>query len=158
MAFRRSLLRVPAGLRGPGAQGYNELAPCLAVLDAGRRVVYDPALLVDHHLAPRYEHGDGNRYHAATAKRVDDAFNQSYTLLSMRPRRRYTRMAYVILVGDRSTGGLLRCGWAALRGDRRLAREVRPLLRAHTDAWRESRRHPLRTVSPDDPFPTHAKP
>ncbi len=152
MAVRRNLLRFPVGLRGPGAPGYNELAPCLAVLDAGRRVVYDPDLLVDHHVAPRYEHGDGNRIHAATAKRVDDAYNQSYTLLSLRPRTRYVRLAYVILVGDRSTGGLLRCAWAALRGDRRLAGELRPLLGAHLDAWRTSRRRPLRTVSPDEPF------
>ncbi len=153
MAFRRHLLRLPAGLRGQGAPGYNELAPCLAVLDAGRRVVYDPDVVVDHHLAPRYEHGDGDRTHAATPKRVDDAFNQTYTLLSMRPRRRLSRLAYVTLIGDRSTGGLLRCTWAALRGDRRLAREVRPLLQAHWAAWRAARREPLRLVGPDEPWP-----
>jgi GT2 family glycosyltransferase len=152
MAFRRHLLRSPVGLRGPGAEGCNELAPCLAVLAAGRRVVYDPELCVDHDHAPRYEHGDGNRVHAATAKRVDDAFNQTYTLLSLRPGR-VRRMLYVVLIGDRSTGGLARCAWAALRGDRRLAGELRPLLRAHLDAWREARRRPLRVVAPDEPYP-----
>lgn len=152
MAVRRHLLRLPDGLRGPGAQGYHELATSLAVLAEGRRVVYDPAVLVDHHLAPRFEHGDGDRHHAATAKRADDAFNQTYVLLSLRPRGRFLRMAYVLLVGDRSTGGLLRCAWALVRGDRRLAREVGALARAHLDAWREHRRRPLRLVRPDEPL------
>ena len=152
MAYRRNLLRFPVGLRGPGAQGFNELTMCLSVLEAGRRVVYDPELLVDHHLAPRFEHGDGDRAHGATAKRVDDAFNQSYTLLSLRPHRAL-RMLYVTLIGDRSTGGFARCAWAAVHGDRRLARELRPLLGAHVDAWREARRHPIRAVRADEPFP-----
>lgn len=153
MAVRRDLLLIPAGLRGPGAQGYHELATSLWVVAAGQRVRYDPALLVDHHLAPRYEHGDGDRHHAATPKRVDDAYNQSYVLFSLRRRGRWARLAYVIVLGDRSVGGLLRSAAAAAHGDRRLAAEWRPLLRAHLEAWRAARRAPLRGIRPDEPFP-----
>jgi hypothetical protein len=149
LAVRRDLLRLPVGLRGRGAQGYNELAICLAVRETGHRVVYDPELLVDHHLAARPEYGDRDgRGAPSTEQRADDAFNQSFILLSMRPRRRWSRLAYVTLLGDRSTGGLLRCSLARLRGDRVLAGERRALLRAHRDADRAARTHPLELRSP----------
>jgi GT2 family glycosyltransferase len=154
MAVRRELLRFPTGLRGQGALGYNELSMCLAVRAAGRRVVYDPGLLVDHRVAPRSEYTGGDRVNVPTARRLDDAYNQTYTLLSMRPGHRLTRMLYVVLIGDRSTGGLARCGWAALRGDWQLAGQLVPLLAVQRDAWRESRRRPLRGIAPDEPYPT----
>ena len=153
MAVRRDLLRLPVGLRGPGAPGYHELATCLAVLDAGRRVVYDPLVLVDHHIAPRHDHGDGDRHDVPARRRADDAFNQTYALLSLGSGGRLARMAYVVVVGDRSTGGLLRCAWAAVTGDRRLAAQLVPLLRAQRDAWATSRRRPMHMVGPDEPFP-----
>ena len=49
MSVRRSLLRFPVGLRGEGAQVFNELAMCLAVADQGQKVVYDPRAQVDHY-------------------------------------------------------------------------------------------------------------
>lgn len=152
MAVRRELLRFPVGLHGPGAPGYGELATCLAVLDAGARVRYDPDLLVDHDLAERYEHGPDRRHRPSLAARTDDAFNQTYTLLSMR-RGQIRQMAYVLLVGDRSCGGALRCAAALVTGDRQLAREWWPLLQAQRAAWRAWRAQPLRTVRPDEPFP-----
>jgi GT2 family glycosyltransferase len=154
MAVRRELLRFPTGLRGEGALGYNELAVCLAVQAAGRRVVYDPSLLVDHRVAPRSEYTGGDRVQVPTARRVADAFNQTYIVLALRPKRRVSRMLYVVLIGDRSTGGLLRCAWAALRGDRQLAGQLVPLLAAQRDAWHENRRRPLRGIAPDEPYPT----
>ena len=153
MAFRRDLLRFPVGLRGPGAPGYAELSSCLFVLGAGAKVRYDPALLVDHWLADRTEHGADRRSNPSTAARTDDAFNQTYTLLSFRPARRWALMAYVVLIGDRSTGGLARCLVAAVTGDRQLARELVPLLGAHLAAWRAWTRQPLQTVAATDPLP-----
>lgn len=154
MAFRRSLLSFPVGLRGLGAQGYNEVSLCLAVRAAGYRVVYDPSLRVDHQLAPRHEQGDGDRRRPGLAKRQDDAFNQTYTLLSFRPRWRGPHMVYVLLVGDRSTGGLARCVAAALTGDRLLANQLVPLWRIQREAWTAWKAAPLCGVAPDETFPT----
>jgi glycosyltransferase involved in cell wall biosynthesis len=153
MAFRRELLRFPVGLRGPGAPGYAELSSCLYVLEAGARVRYDPELLVDHALADRTEHGPDRRRSPSLAARTDDAFNQTYTLLSYRPGRRWLLMTYALLIGDRSTGGLTRCSVAALTGDRQLARQLVPLLRAQVDAWRAWTRQPLLMAAPTDALP-----
>ncbi|MGK2950557.1 MAG: nucleotidyltransferase family protein [Acidimicrobiales bacterium] len=156
MAFRRELLRFPVGLRGPGAPGYAELSSCLEVLEAGARVRYDPSLLVDHGLADRTEHGADRRQNPSIAARADDAFNQTYTLLSYRPARRWVLLTYVVAVGDRSCGGALRCAVSLVTGDRHLAREWWPLLTAQRAAWRAWRAQPLRTVRPDEPFPETA--
>lgn len=55
-AFRAPLLRemgFDARLRGVGAQQHWELGVCLPLRRAGWRLVYDPAVVVEHHVEPR---------------------------------------------------------------------------------------------------------
>jgi hypothetical protein len=150
MAVRRDLLRFPVGLRGDGSPVYNELAMCLAVKEAGKQVVYDPFLLVDHNWAERFD--EDRRSDPTMRARTDAVFNQSYIIFSMLPGRRFGRMAYVTLWGDRGNGGVVRCAYAALTGDRRTAETFAPYLRAHREAWRAASSTPLRLVSVDEAF------
>lgn len=58
MSFRRELLgelRMDSRLRGEGAQWHCELKLCLEMRALGRRLAYDPAILVDHFPAPRHD-------------------------------------------------------------------------------------------------------
>lgn len=58
MAFRRTALaglRLDERLRGSGAQMHWELALGLAVKRAGWRLIYDPAVAVDHYPAERFD-------------------------------------------------------------------------------------------------------
>ena len=58
MSFRRELLggiRMDPRLRGEGAQWHCELKLCLEMRALGRRLAYDPTILVDHFPAPRHD-------------------------------------------------------------------------------------------------------
>lgn len=142
MAVRSGLLRLPTGLRGQGAEVFNDLAVSLAVVNAGFRVLYDPDIVVDHHQAPRWDE-DGRGTDRSRRARADAAFNQSYILFSLRPDRRLLRVAYVALWGDRDNGGIVRCVWARVRGQRELSGMFTVFLGAHAEAWRQARAQPL---------------
>jgi hypothetical protein len=49
MALRREALALPDGLRGSGAQAHFEVAMCLWARKRDWRIVYDPAIVVDHY-------------------------------------------------------------------------------------------------------------
>lgn len=142
MAVRSRLLRLPTGLRGQGAEVFNDLAVSLAVVNAGFRVLYDPGIAVDHHQAPRWDE-DGRGTDRSRQARADAAFNQSYILFSLRPEHRFLRVAYVALWGDRDNGGIVRCLWARLRGQRELSGMFTAFLHAHAEGWRQARAQPL---------------
>lgn len=58
MSFRRDMLgdlRMDPRLRGDGAQWHCELKLCLEMRARGRRLAYDPAILVDHFPARRHD-------------------------------------------------------------------------------------------------------
>jgi len=151
MAYRADVLRIPANLRGVGAEVYNEVAMGLHVRAAHAEVVYDPELLVAHDLAPRF---DVDRRDAPTAEaRADAVFNQSFILFSMLPPwRRAVRLGYVLAWGDRGNGGLVCCAALAAQRDPDLRGLALTYAHAHLRAWRASRREPLRLVAPGQRF------
>lgn len=144
MAVRRTCLVFAVELRGIGAQVGNDLAVSLAVRSAGHRVVYDPAIVVDHHPAARFDE-DGREARSVRA-RADAAFNQSYVVFSLRADLRWRRLAYVVLWGDRDNGGAVRSVAARLRRETELRGTFAPLLHAQLDAWRLARSRPLSLV------------
>lgn len=146
MAVRRGCLVFAEGLRGQGAQVANDLAISLAAGSSGLRVMYDPAIVVDHHPAVRFD-DDGRQVRSLRA-RTDAAFNQSYVVFSLRPELRWRRLAYVLVWGDRDNGGAVRSLAGRLRGEAELRGTAGPLARAHLEAWREARSRPLRPVTP----------
>jgi len=149
MAFRREALALPSGLKGVGAQVHNEVASSLWAAGRGWRIVYDPAIVVDHVPGPRF---DRNQRSAPADDAVADAaYNLVFALLSNRPELFWRRAFYGLLVGDASAPGLVRSGYAAFAGERGLAARVVPSLRGQIEALRDiwaGRR--LEMISPGD--------
>lgn len=141
-SFRRELLATPADLRGIGAQVGNDLAMSLAVLIKGRGVVYDPRALVDHFPAARYDEDARNAPNPIAI--FNGAYNVGYTISSLLPRLRIRRLAYSVLVGDRSSVGMLRALWALVTGQAQVAKAGCLCIRASYLAYRDARRRPLR--------------
>jgi glycosyltransferase involved in cell wall biosynthesis len=108
-AYRMAAIR-PIGfdtrLRGSGAQVHNDMLASLAVLHAGWRLVYDPAVAVDHYLAPRFDRDQRNRFDAlATA---DRAYNFRLALREISPGwKRLAAYAWHYVVGTRDEPGLV---------------------------------------------------
>lgn len=58
MSFKGDLLRAvkfDTRLKGSGAQVHNEVAISLAIRGKGQKIIYDPAILVDHYPAERFD-------------------------------------------------------------------------------------------------------
>lgn len=102
MSFRSDAiagLRFDRRLRGRGAQYRNDLAMCLAVRRRGWKVVYDPAVLVDHHLAARHELDQRGEGFAAEAVH-DCVHNTSLCVLEhLSWQGRAAFLAWSVLVG-----------------------------------------------------------
>lgn len=113
MSFRRTAIgeiRFDTRLRGKGAQPNDDLTFGLAVRRAGWRLVYDPAVLVDHFSGRR----DEARHYATVAKVTDEsgfrdyAYNEVVALWDeLSPARRVGFAAWSFLVGTRVCPGLL---------------------------------------------------
>lgn len=105
LAVRAGLLReirFDERLRGAGAEHHWELALCLALRRRGRRVVYDPALAVDHYPQPRI---DGGRVLTPRALR-DSRHNETVALLEYLPGwRAVLYLAWASAIGTRSSPG-----------------------------------------------------
>ncbi|HEY6888078.1 MAG TPA: glycosyltransferase family A protein [Solirubrobacter sp.] len=123
MAFlRRAVLghRYDERLRGRGAQPHSELSICLPLRRRGLRLVYDPAIVVDHHPAPRPA-GD-SRVVLDREAVFDWTFNETLQLLDhLPPSRRVALGVWGSLVGTKRAPGLVS-----------LARHA---LARHSDAW-----------------------
>lgn len=137
MAFRREALRLPARLRGEGAQAHFEVATCLWARQHGWRLLYDPQLIVDHHPAPRLDR-DQRRTPGAAAVR-DAAYNLVFCLLAGEPGLYWRRAAYGLAIGDRAAPGLARAALAALTGEWRIVRNLIPSLEGQVGALRDVR-------------------
>jgi cellulose synthase/poly-beta-1,6-N-acetylglucosamine synthase-like glycosyltransferase len=151
-AFRARLLRATGfdtRLAGSGAQLFWELAVCLPLRRAGWRLVYDPAIAVEHHVEPRH---DGDQLHrgvfAAGALR-DAAHNETLVLLEhRRGAARAAFLAWAVLVGTRHEPGLAQLPRLALGGDRHVLARWRATLDGRVRGWTR-----WRAARPDAPVP-----
>ncbi len=112
MAFRTAWLRrfgFDKRLRGKGAQVHNDLMISLRVRRAGGRLVYDPAVAVDHYTSPRPE-GNHDRSPATWRDLADEAHNETLALLEfLPPARRCLWLLWALLWGTRRRPGLGVC-------------------------------------------------
>ncbi|OWY61895.1 hypothetical protein B7486_61335, partial [cyanobacterium TDX16] len=149
LAVRRSLLAMPAPgvLLGDGLVGW-EWVVCEWVRRGGGRVVYDPALLVDHEGAGR-EPGHERR---APAAAVVEARAANAVFAPNALRHRWTLAARHLLVGDGGDPGLARGLLAVARGEHRIVAIVQPALRGHLRGLRAAfaRRDPSTLVRTAD--------
>ena len=87
-AFRGDLLRqagVDRRLRGRATVMNTEVSVCLALRRQGGRLIYDPAVAVDHHVAPRQD-GDVNTRGGFDARSfVDTVHNETLAVLDYLP-------------------------------------------------------------------------
>ena len=134
MVFRRAALALPDGLRGTGAQVHFEVATSLWAIERGWRLVYDPALLVEHRAGPRFD--DDARDVQSPLATANAAFNFAFCLGQLRPGLRHRRLAYGLLAGDRASPGLLRAARGVLERDAGVVARLRPAIRGEVAAYR----------------------
>ena len=110
-AFRTSLvrpIRFDERLHGNGAQVHWELALCLALRRAGWRLIYDPAIRVLHHVAPRHDADQLHRGRFAVAPHEDAVYNETLILAEhFSPMRGLVFRTWSMLVGTGAEPGLL---------------------------------------------------
>lgn len=138
MAFRRDALALPLNLRGAGAQVHWEVATCQWARARGWRLLYDPALTVQHDPGPRFDvdQRDGSAYLGV----YDLAYNYEFALLGIRPGLVPRRMLDCLLVGDTVTPGVVRVLAACVLKERDVMRRFRPAVGGRLRAFHDLRR------------------
>lgn len=143
-AFRTALVRAVGfddRLRGSGAQMFWELALCLPLRRAGWILLYDPAIAVDHHIAPRHDADQRHRGTFTAGPQVDAVHNETLVLLEhLRGVRRAVFLCWALLVGTRIEPGLLQAPRLLLRGEGHVAARVRSTWAGRIAGWRAWRR------------------
>ena len=139
-------------LRGQGAQVHWELALGLGVRRLGYRLVYDPAVRVDHHCGPRRDADTNHRGVFNATGLTDIAYNETAVLRAYLPAwQRAGFRLWSTAIGTRVTPGLLHraLGWRT--GQPNNAARHAAAAHGRADAWREPRwlphgeRHPSST-------------
>lgn len=109
MSFRRSALgplRFDRRLLGPGAQVDCELALCLSIRRRGGRLIYDPAVVVEHFTAPRHDIDQRRGFNADA--QFNQAHNETVAVFEHLPALRRAAFAmWAILLGTRAVPGLV---------------------------------------------------
>ncbi|VWC87745.1 glycosyl transferase family protein [Burkholderia lata] len=140
MSYRRAAigaLRFDTRLRGAGAQAHNDTAFSMEVQRAGWKLLYDPAIAVDHFPAERF---DDDRRDAASLNAISNgAYNLQLTLREhLPPLRReiawwwwaligtrvYPGFAHVLLSLHTARRGRVLAHWRAVRRGARDARRA----------------------------------
>jgi GT2 family glycosyltransferase len=107
MALRASARRpFDERLWGAGSQICNDMEATWSIRRRGWRIVYDPAVVVDHHIAERLD--DDKRGAPSIAAEQNEQHNEVCALVSHAPMwQKPVLFAYSLLVGSRQAPGLL---------------------------------------------------
>jgi cellulose synthase/poly-beta-1,6-N-acetylglucosamine synthase-like glycosyltransferase len=109
MSYRRSAIAqigFDERMWGTGAQVNFEMALCLALKRKGWKLVYDPAIAVDHYPAKRFDEDKRDRLNEVAL--VNAVHNETLVLLeNLSPPRRVVFMLWAILVGTQEALGLI---------------------------------------------------
>jgi glycosyltransferase involved in cell wall biosynthesis len=108
MTFRRTAIgeiRFDTHLAGSGAQLFNDFGFCLAIRRAGWRLIYDPAIEIDHYPGTRID--DDKRDRFAYEALADAIHNRTFILKHLPPPNRIAYLTYALLAGSRSVPGLI---------------------------------------------------
>ena len=132
MAFRREALALPLDLHGEGAQVHSEVAACLWARRHHWRVVYDPAIVVDHYCGARAR--DDQREHESRQAVRARAHNLVAGILLGRPDLLCRRAVYGLLIGQREVPGLVRAAAALLLGEWEVVGRLSPSIEGQVNA------------------------
>jgi Glycosyltransferase like family 2 len=136
MAFRVDALALPTlgMLRGDGAEVDFEMLTCAWSRAQGWRLIYDPALLVDHEGGPR----EGADQRAAPAPQAvfDAAYNSIVAATAVGGGVQRRRIIYPLIVGSTDRPGVVRGIVALGRGERAVLARLGPALAGRVAALR----------------------
>jgi glycosyltransferase involved in cell wall biosynthesis len=142
MAFRADALVLPRSgvLLGTGAEPHNEVLITAWVRRFGYRVVYDPAIIVDHRRADTVLPRDDLAHARETVEwTFANAHNWFVGVTALGERSRVAVLAYGLGVGMRGSPGLVRAVFALLRGERDVLRRVPASMRGQWAGFRRAR-------------------
>jgi hypothetical protein len=139
MAFRAEALALPAPgiLRGDGAEVDFEMLTCGWARHQGWRLIYDPALLVDHEGGPR--EGADQRTGPAPQAVFDAAYNSIVAPTVHDAEIPLRRIAYPLIVGSHDRPGIARGVVALSRGEAAVLARLYPTLAGRIAAIRARR-------------------
>ncbi|MBD0337532.1 MAG: glycosyltransferase family 2 protein, partial [Cyanobacteria bacterium Co-bin13] len=108
MSFRHDAigdLRFDSRMLGTGAQVHFEVAFCLSIKRRGWTLIYDPAVLVDHHLAQRFD--EDQRYQFNDVAYFNLVHNETLALAEhFSPVQQIIFFLWATLIGTRDAYGL----------------------------------------------------
>lgn len=111
MSYRRTAitnLRFDERLRGTGAQVHNDMGFSLALKRAGWKLIYDPAVAVNHYEGERWDEDRVGYFDSTTLAVLNSSYNEALILLdyfSISQRAAY--IAWSFMIGTRQSPGIL---------------------------------------------------
>jgi len=149
MSYRRTAiegLHFDERLRGSGAQPCDDWSFSLAVKRAGWKLIYDPAVAVDHHVSPRCRdprNTDEDKPYEFSATTVSDhVHNQTLMLLEhFPPLQRLLFGCWALFVGSRDSYGLVQWLRFVPHEGRLAGAKLRASLKGRIEGWKTWRRH-----------------
>jgi len=106
-------------LRGEGAQAHWELALGMAMRQAGWKLIYDPAVALDHFIAQRFDHDTNHRGFFQASGLTNSVHNETLIMLTyLPPLRRAAFLAWALPVGTWAEPGLLQVPRLLLRREK----------------------------------------
>ena len=106
-------------LRGAGAQAHWELALGMAMRRAVLKMIYDPAVSLDHFIAQRFDEDTNHRCFFQASGLTNSVHNETLILLTyLPPLRRAAFLAWALLVGTWGEPGLLQVPRLVARRDK----------------------------------------
>lgn len=143
-AYRASLLKaigLEKRLKGNGAQVDNELYLGLALRKRGFRLVYDPAICVDHFIAPRHDEDKRHSFNPLAMRNA--VHNETLSLLENLPTlRRMAFLCWAFLVGTSASLGAVQWIRFMLRRDPHATAKFVASMRGRLEGWRTARGGP----------------
>lgn len=108
MSFRKTAiegLKFDHRLLGTGAQVYNEMLFSLEVKKRGWKLIYDPAISVDHYPSQRFDEDQRNNFDPTAT--LNQSHNESLSVLMyVSPLHKLVFVIWSVLVGTRRNPGL----------------------------------------------------
>ena len=122
-------------LRGDGAQVHWELALGLAMRRAGWKLIYDPAIALDHHIAQRFDDDDNHRGYFNAPGLVNAVHNETVILLTaLPPLRRAAYLLWALVVGTWAEPGPLQVPRLLARRDNNVWQRLHAALKGRMQA------------------------
>lgn len=126
-------------LRGDGAQVHWELALGLAMRRAGWKLVYDPAIALDHFIAQRFDDDANHRGFFSASGLSNSVYNETLILLAfLPPLRRAAFLIWALLIGTWGEPGPLQVPRLLARRDKNVWQRLSAASRGRLEAIKET--------------------